>query len=294
MIRTGAVALAAALLLAPSAHADITDSGTTWFLGGGRTANSPSEMTIEQARDRLADLGPNPRIDAVIQFSRDGVHTGRPFGAAVREGTANAFATVRPGDTIIGYSLGAAVAQQLKKILAQAPDDPAVPGPDYEFITFGDPTNNSGGEMPFMRRHFINMGDLLPPLSADDDTVFTTTTVAQEYDRIADFPDHAWNLVAVWNSLLSAKDHLGYRVAWADTTDAQRAEGVHRDDTQERVRIITTQHNSKGGTNIHVLVKSDTLPLTRWLRIWSWTNPVIDTVDVPLRWLIDAGYTGHR
>lgn len=297
MIRPCAVVLAAGLVLAPPAHADSSDAehaGTTWFLGGGRTANSPSELTVEQARDRLSDVGSDPRIDAVIQFSRDGVHTGRSFGAAVREGTANALQAVRPGDTVIGYSLGGAVTQQLKKILAGAPDDPSIPGPDYEFVTFGDPTNSAGGEMPFMRRHFINLGDLLPPLVADDNTVFTTTTVAREYDRIADFPDRAWNLVAVWNTMLSAKDHLDYRMVWADTTAAQRAHGVHRDDTMDRVRVITTEHNSQGGTNIHVLVKSDTLPLTRWLRFARWMDPVVDVIDMPLRRVIDLGYTGDR
>lgn len=285
-----AILLAAALVLAPSATAD-TD-GATWFLGGGRTAGSPSELTIEQARERLTDHGAVPRIDAVIQYSRDGVHTGRPFGEAVREGTAHAAAVVEPGDTVIGYSQGAVIAQQLKKILAA---DPGVTGADYTFITFGDPTNSKGGEMPFMRRHRINLGDALPPLTADDDTVFTTTTVAQEYDRIADFPDRAWNLLAVYNSLLSAKDHLGYRVAWSDITEAQRGAGVHLDDTQDRDRVITTERNGKGGTNIHVLVKSDTLPLTRPLRSGvAWLDRVVDAIDTPLRWIIDTGYSDVR
>lgn len=285
-----AILLASALALAPSATADT--EGTTWFLGGGRTAGSPSELTIEQAREHLGDRGADPRIDAVIQYSRDGVHTGGPFGAAVREGTANAVAVVEPGDIVIGYSQGAVIAQQLKKILA---GDPAVTGADYAFVTFGDPTNGKGGEMPFMRRHRINLGDLLPPLTADDETVFTTTTVAQEYDRIADFPDRPWNLVAVYNSLLSAKDHLGYKLAWSDTTEAQRGQGVHFDDTQDRDRVITTERNSKGGSNIHVLVKSDTLPLTRPLRTGvSWLDRVVDAIDIPLRWIIDAGYHGVR
>lgn len=285
-----AILLAAALALAPPATAETEN--TTWFLGGGRTAGSPSELTVEQARERLNDHGTAPRIEAVIQYSRDGVHTGSPFGEAVREGTANAVAVVVPGDTVIGYSQGAAIAQQLKKILA---GDPAVTGADYTFITFGDPTNSKGGEMPFMRRHRINLGDILPPLAADDDTAFTTITVAQEYDRIADFPDRPWNLVAVYNSLLSAKDHLGYRMAWSDTTEAQRGVGVHLDDTQDRDRVITTERNNKGGQNIHVLVKSDTLPLTRPLRTGiAWLDRLVDVIDMPLRWIIDAGYADNR
>lgn len=282
--------LTATVALAPPATAD-TD-GTTWFLGGGRTAGSPSELTIEQARERMTDREPDPRIDAVIQYSRDGVHTGRPFGEAVREGTANAVAVVAPGDTVIGYSQGAAIAQQLKKILA---GDPSVSGADYAFITFGDPTNSKGGEMPFMRSHRINLGDILPPLAADDETMFTTITVAQEYDRIADFPDRPWNLAAVYNALLSAEDHLGYRVAWSDIAEHQRAAGVHFDGTLDRDRVITTERNSKGGHNIHVLVKSETLPLTRPLRSGiSWLDRVVDAIDTPLRWLIDAGYTDNR
>jgi len=282
--------LTATVALAPPATAD-TD-GTTWFLGGGRTAGSPSELTIEQARERLTDREPDPRIDAVIQYSRDGVHTGRPFGEAVREGTANAVAVVAPGDTVIGYSQGAAIAQQLKKILA---GDPSVSGADYAFITFGDPTNSKGGEMPFMRSHRINLGDILPPLAADDETMFTTITVAQEYDRIADFPDRPWNLAAVYNALLSAEDHLGYQVDWSDIAEHQRAAGVHFDGTLGRDRVITTERNSKGGNNIHVLVKSETLPLTRPLRSGiSWLDRVVDAIDTPLRWLIDAGYTDNR
>ena len=75
MIRPCAVVLAAGLVLAPPAHADSSDAGhagTTWFLGGGRTANSPSELTVEQVID-------GARTIAVLEGVNDHENLGSIF-----------------------------------------------------------------------------------------------------------------------------------------------------------------------------------------------------------------------
>ncbi len=264
-----------ALCITPTAQA----AAVSFYLGGTRQNGQPEAVSQGEAEAYTGDPAAIP-----ILYPRDlaPLVGTKSLDRSVAEGRAALHQQADPyiGSQVdqvrvVGVSQGAVVAQLAKKDWATT--DPGAT--NVSFLTFGDPTNTDGGVLGKIPSR-IKLPGYFTPVRADDDTPFDTTTVAIEYDLIADAPDRP-NALSWVNAAMGA---IYYHSTYTGDM-AERTEGV----------VITTNPpNSKGGTTTHVLVKTPDLPLVQPLRNMGVDEDVVEAIEKPLKKIVDAGYQGDR
>ncbi|MGN7779819.1 PE-PPE domain-containing protein [Mycolicibacterium sp. 22603] len=264
--RLAAVGFAAALIIggrtAPVAQATTThQSGSTaFYLRYTCLCDSVphAQEALDLASGYLDDVGPINGIGypAGLLFALDSV-----IGAG---GVNSALGSVADGVkiTLIGVSQGAIVLNYVKQSLALQITANR-PHTELSFVTFGDPTNGTGGIVA--KNPLLWLTVPLGPLP----TPYNTTEIVREYDGLADWPDRPTALSAMNALLGTVVVHPDYGVA-ADPR------------TPGTLKTVTT--NILGGTTTHYLVPTAELPITALLRaagmdtslIDAWLRPQID------------------
>lgn len=167
--------------------------------------------------------------------------------------------------TLAGVSQGAIVLDYVKQSLALH-ITPVRPETDLTFVTFGDPTNATGGILA--KNPLLQLVVPLGPLP----TPYATTEIVREYDGLSDWPDRPTAL-SVTNAIIGvAYVHPYYG---ADANPAKPG------------TLKTVTINAAGGITTHYVVPTAELPITEPLRSMG-----IDTTPID-RWLrsqIDRSY----
>ena len=152
---------------------------------------------------------------------------------------------------MFGYSDGAMVAQLW---MAEHAGDPAAPSPEQlSFVLIGNPKQPYGGISP-----------------ADPQTQYHVIDIVRQYDPVADFPDHPFNLLALANVAAGALSpiHLDYT-------------GVILDDPANVVWTV--------GNTTYVFVPTENLPLLAPLRMLG-MNELADALNEPLKEIVERAY----
>lgn len=181
---------------------------------------------------------------------------------------------------VAGYSLGALLAEQLKRDVAES-DEPPSPL-DLSFLQIATPFVPNGGI--FARFPGIAIPDVVSPMGPGQATQYDTTYVVNEYDLWGDFPAY-FNPVAILNAV------LGHEYAhvdnWYDAVDPTAA--------ANHVKVVT---NSAGGTDTYILVPASRLPLLGPLRdiayhlgVSAAAERLLGAIEPLLRVIVDMGYT---
>ena len=267
----------AARLAAAGFAAAVVIGGTTAPVAQAATTTHPSGATafylrytclcdsvphaqeaLDLASGYLDDVGPINGVGypAGLLFALDSV-----IGAG---GVNSALGSVADGVkiTLIGVSQGAIVLNYVKQSLALQITANR-PHTELSFVTFGDPTNGTGGIVA--KNPLLWLTVPLGPLP----TPYNTTEIVREYDGLADWPDRPTALSAMNALLGTVVVHPDYGVA-ADPR------------TPGTLKTVTT--NILGGTTTHYLVPTAELPITALLRaagmdtslIDAWLRPQID------------------
>ncbi|MEH3132596.1 MAG: PE-PPE domain-containing protein [Mycolicibacterium neoaurum] len=217
-----------------------------------------AQEALDLASGYLDDVGPINGVGypAGLLFALDSV-----IGAG---GVNSALGSVADGVkiTLIGVSQGAIVLNYVKQSLALQITANR-PHTELSFVTFGDPTNGTGGIVA--KNPLLWLTVPLGPLP----TPYNTTEIVREYDGLADWPDRPTALSAMNALLGTVVVHPDYGVA-ADPR------------TPGTLKTVTT--NILGGTTTHYLVPTAELPITALLRaagmdtslIDAWLRPQID------------------
>lgn len=267
--RLAAAGFAAAVIIggttAPVAQAATTHQpgSTAFYLRYTCLCDSipHAQEALDLASGYLDDVGPINGVGypAGLLFALDSV-----IGAG---GVNSALGSVADGVkiTLIGVSQGAIVLNYVKQSLALQITANR-PHTELSFVTFGDPTNGTGGIVA--KNPLLWLTVPLGPLP----TPYNTTEIVREYDGLADWPDRPTALSAMNALLGTLVVHPDYGVA-ADPR------------TPGTLKTVTT--NILGGTTTHYLVPTAELPITAILRATG-----IDTsiIDAWLRPQIDRSY----
>ncbi|WP_205765440.1 PE-PPE domain-containing protein [Mycolicibacterium austroafricanum] len=248
------------------------------FVVGGTGNGTPSDQMMYQLFEQGIIIDPNP-VGVTYPADIWPLRGELTLDQSVAVGVANLGAALAESSgpvVVVGISQGAVVVNYEKSALvAQA--DPHPPQ-DLVFVTIGDPTNRDGGILAKLPHFRIPILDATIP-KAPVETPYDTIEIVHEYDGYADFPDNPFNLLAVLNAVAGI------------IYEHPNKSGVDLSDPRN---IVTISTNSLGGTTTHILVPTDDLPLTRPLRSLGIPDKYVDEVDVPLRWIINTGYSGER
>ncbi len=201
-----------------------------------RPVTGPNSLTLGQSVDVGAD-----NLDAAIK-------------AAV--------AQLGPGETVtvVGLSAGALVLDAEMRRLAADPN-----APDKSKLTFIVVADSS--RIPFnANRHEPILGYTF---TVPANTRYNTIAVAAEYDGFADFPDRAWNVVAVANAFAGAIfEHVNSVGTDLSTVPAEN---------------ITVTTNSLSGVTKSYLIPAAELPLVKLL-------PYLKSAEPVLKQVVDSAY----
>ncbi len=241
----------------------------------GATAFTIRGTDILSPGDRPEDLLPSLFTDddvAPIDYPASIVGMDKGVAVAV-ENLETAMDGVDGPIVISGFSQGAiAVAIEKQRIMALPPAQrPA----DVTFVTVGDPTNPQGilrwlpGRLPVIG---------VSPVDVPD-TPYETIIVNREYDGWSDFPDRPWKVVSTANAVMGiVYVHGRYLELGPIDLDTVPAENV------------TETTNTAGGKTTIYLVPTDNLPLVQPLRDLHVPEPIVQTIERPLKRIVDAGY----
>lgn len=246
-------------------------------------AQAATAFTVSGTRSAHAPPYPEQLLPAL--FVGDTVtriaYPARVFGmdtsiAVAVAGITEAIETTAGPVVVAGFSQGAVAVARAKEALMALPGPQRPSAGQLSFVTVGDPSGPGGilGRVPF-RIPVVG----LTPITAPD-TPYDTVTVNGEYDGWADFPDRPGNLVSVANALLGiAYVHGRYETIPGGLTVAN-VPASH----------ITTTVNGFGGRTTRYLIPTEKLPLVQPLRDIGVREEIVQSVEKPLKAMVDAGY----
>ena len=200
---------------------------------------------------------------------------------------------------VVGYSLGAVVANESRKDL-EILHGPAG-NPDIHFVLISNAYKPNGGILTRFPGMWIPFMDIYSTDPASP-SVFTTTDVTNEYDTIGDFPAY-FNPLAIANALVAFP--YTHPDQFYDNTDLSKYDNANAiADKTQTADNKTTYHyedgttktviaNANGSTSTYYVVHTKQLPLLRPLRALTnliGASFVLDAIEPTLRLFIDMAY----
>ncbi len=195
---------------------------------------------------------------------------GKELYSSVAKGADNLYAAVYDPayagpKTIGGVSEGApSVMEVLRRLEADRADttDGKEPPPPSELnvAIYGSPS----------KRFLGKLADLPTPV-----TPYDVLIVRAEYDGLADFPDNAWNMLAVTNAVMGAM-----------TLHVKNSNFDIRNNPTE----YTIDVNAAGGTTTTILIPTEVLPILAPMVAFHFDPTFVAALDSKLRPKIDKAY----
>ena len=238
------------------------DAATYYYAGGTRQSGQPSQTSATEWQAFLGQDHVPPAY--TVQYPRDlaPLIGDKTLDDSVADGMTNALALIDEHDdgqgiTLVGVSQGAVVMAETKQALIADGFDPA----KITVLTFGDPTNPDGGFLAKLDRWNIDIPGYAPvthiPGQGD------MSTVAIEYDLIADSPDNL-NPVSWANAAMGAVyDHPSYSKALLDQAGRRRPSREQQPRSGSRFPMTDRSPTQAEAYYQHNLIKQKNLPLTR-------------------------------
>lgn len=181
--------------------------------------------------------------------------------------------------TVIGYSEGTIVAENVKRNLATEGDAPSPA--QLSFIMIASPNVPNGGI--FSRFPDLQIPFIVTSTGAAQPSDYSTTYITNEYDPYADFPAY-FNVLSLANTI-AAVEYVHPDAYYDPDSIAPGTPGV----------IETTP---AGSNTTYYFVTADHLPLLAPLRqlsaavgLTAFTDPVLNGIEPILRVGVDMGYT---
>ncbi|RZT18356.1 PE-PPE domain-containing protein [Mycobacterium sp. BK558] len=239
----------------------VANASTALLLGGkGRYAILSEQLMSEAFGGYFA--GYDRRVNVAFP--------GKELYSSVAKGADNLYAAVYDPayagpKTIGGVSEGAPsvmeVLRRLEADRANTTDGKEPPPPsELNVAIYGSPS----------KRFLGKLADLPTPVTAYDVLI-----VRAEYDGLADFPDNAWNMLAVANAVMGAM-----------TLHVKQSKFDIRNKTTE----YTIDVNDAGGTTTTILIPADVLPLLAPMVAFHFDPKFVAALDSKLRPIIDSAY----
>ena len=253
------VVLLGALVIALSMG--VANASTALLLGGkGVYAKLTEQQMAEAFGGYFADY--DRRVN--VPFP------GKELYSSVAKGADNLYAAVYDPayagpKTIGGVSEGAPsvmeVLRRLEADRATTTDGKEPPPPsELNVAIYGAPS----------KRFLGKLADLPTPV-----TPYDVLIVKAEYDGLADFPDNAWNMLAVTNAVMGAM-----------TLHVKNSNFDIRNNPTE----YTIDVNEAGGTTTTILIPAEVLPILAPMVAFHFDPKFVAALDSKLRPKIDAAY----
>jgi hypothetical protein len=261
---------------------DIPGLGDRSYLGEGL-----GSLTILQGYDLLNhEIGENWFPDSTAQVVNYPASIGILSGSLAAPGADEAIAAgqqalndqimnaVDNGNgqpvMVAGLSMGTLV---IDHELAYLATDPTAPPPsDLLFTSFSDP------QLGFADT-YLPLGTFVPlaDYTSQDmpDTQYNVDVVFHQYDAWANPPDRPWDLLSVVNALVGTNLYHN-ATALAAPSDAE---------------LLSSVHDSLGGTIDTYMIPSSTLPLLVPLQELGVPENIIDSLNSVLKPIVDEGYS---
>jgi PE-PPE domain len=264
---------------------DIPGLGQRYFLGDGQ--QGVGSLTILQGYDLLNhEIGENWFPDSTAQVVNYPASIGILSGSLAAPGADEAIAAgqqalndqimnaVANGNgepvMVAGLSMGTIV---IDHELAYLATDPTAPSPsDLLFASFSNP------QLGFADT-YLPAGTFVPvadyTMQDMPDTQYNVDVVFHQYDAWANPPDRPWDLLSVVNALVGTSLYHN-AAALAAPSDAE---------------LISTVHDSLGGTIDTYMIPSSTLPLLVPLQWLGVPENIVDGLNSVLKPIVDEGYS---
>jgi hypothetical protein len=267
---------------------DIPGLGERYFVVDGQQALG--SLTILQGYDLLNhEIGENWFPDSTAQVVNYPASIGILSGSLAAPGADDAIAagqqalndqimnSVANGNgepvQVAGLSMGTLV---IDHELAYLATDPTAPSPsELLFTSFSNP------QLGFADT-YLPAGAYVPlaDYTAEDmpDTQYDVDVVFHQYDAWANPPDRPWDLLSVINALVGTRLYHN-AAALAAPSDTE---------------LISTVHDSLGGTIDTYMIPSSTLPLLVPLESLGVPENIVDSLNSVLKPIVDEGYSALR
>jgi PE-PPE domain len=277
-VGVAAAAGAAVVGLTPTIAASpqlMASTGTVHYLRGTNIGTVPSDADYRHFVGVVDGLDPNaPTALSNVVYPAGffpvskGYFNDPTLDASVADGLDELenHTTVVSGDEIFGFSQGAIVATEYKRL---HPDE------GFTYVLVENPNRPNGGilerfdglSIPILGVTFNGA----TPTGGDP-----TIDVSRQYDAVSDFPAYPLNFLADANAILGAYYLHG------STQNITAADLSHIDKTNP-------MYYQKYGNDTYYLVPTDELPL---LMPFNGIVPkqILDAADPPLRYLVELGY----
>jgi hypothetical protein len=264
---------------------DIPGLGQRYLLGDGQ--QGLGSLTILQGYDLLNhEIGENWFPDSTAQVVNYPASIGILSGSSAAPGANDAIAAGQQelndqimnavangnGEPVVvaGLSEGTIV---IDHELAYLATDPTAPSPsDLLFASFSNP------QLGFADT-YLPVGTFVPladyTTQEMPDTQYDVDVVFHQYDAWANPPDRPWDLLSVVNALVGTRLYHN-ATALAAPSDAE---------------LISTVHDSLGGTIDTYMIPSSTLPLLEPLQGLGVPENIIDGLNTVLKPIVDEGYS---
>lgn len=242
-------------------NSGVANASTALLLGGkGVYATLTEQQMAEAFGGYFADY--DRRVN--VPFP------GKELYSSVAKGADNLYAAVYDPayagpKTIGGVSEGAPsvmeVLRRLEADRANTTDGKEPPPPsELNVAIYGAPS----------KRFLGKLADLPTPV-----TPYDVLIVRAEYDGLADFPDNAWNMLAVSNAVMGAM-----------TLHVKNSNFDIRNNPTE----YTIDVNEAGGTTTTILIPAEVLPLLAPMVAFHFDPKFVAALDSKLRPIIDSAY----
>lgn len=222
--------------------------------------------------------------------------TAHTFAQSVSDGNTNLNTAIAgaPSDqhiVVVGYSLGAVIANKSRK---QLETDPGAPS-NIEFVFIADANKPNGGIFARLPWLYVPFADIRSSGAMGPDQ-FTTTDITREYDTYGDFPTYL-NLLSLANTL-AAVQYVHPDPSYDNIDMSQYATGGETDGNTTTyadgsTKTVIPATGSTAETTYYV-IHTEHLPLLMPLRqaadALGLPQGGIDAIEPVLRVFVDMGY----
>jgi pimeloyl-ACP methyl ester carboxylesterase len=245
-------------------------------IGTVRTPEQSETFALNIAEAAGANHDPNdyqevPYPASIWPFSTGGLSDPK-WNDSVAQGLA-ALTADPPGsgDTIIGYSQGAVVATEYKRLH---------PNENINYVLVENPNRPNGGVLERFDGLTVPILDITfngaTPVNPASDTSGKTVDISRQYDGWSDFPAYPLNVLADANAI------AGIVYLHGSTQDLP-------DTALDGLSTKGSMYYQVHGDTTYYLIPTDELPILMPFN-GIVPDPVLKALDPPLRYLIELGY----